>query len=220
MHSSVIRGTDFRIQWNGELISHREFFTSFGETDRVGVVILQRFEGLGAITLIMAYVTAFYDRYRQRGSEFYAYPDFFTFQRVQPCANYCMCDIWPPRKNVHVSEDAQQTVEAIADRGVNVLLVPDENARESSIEPVDLESMKRNVRRCFSYSETGKMDSCDLVVECQSALLKDFGLAVLESVPADDSLRPQRDAWLKRMTTEMLSQSFRELELTEALQRI
>ena len=89
----------------------------------MGVVIPRRVEGVGAITLIMAYVTAFYDRYRERVSEFFAYPDFFTFQHEAPCADYGMCDIWPRHKNVHVAGGAQLTAEAVTDRGVNVLLV-------------------------------------------------------------------------------------------------
>ncbi|NQU11582.1 hypothetical protein HQ590_12375, partial [bacterium] len=88
MHSSSLRGTDFEIRWRGQAVSHPEWFSSFRDTDRVGVVIAHRFEGIGAITLIMAYVTAFYDHYRARGSEFFAYPDFFTFQGEAPGADY------------------------------------------------------------------------------------------------------------------------------------
>ena len=74
----------------------------------------------------MAYVTAFYDRYRERGSDCFAYPDFFTFQHEAPCADYGMFDIWPYHKNIHVQHNAQQAAEAITGRGVNVLLVPTE----------------------------------------------------------------------------------------------
>ena len=220
MHSSSLRGNDFKIVWRGKAVTHAEFFSRIRETDRVGVVSPYRFEGIGAITAIMAYVTAFYDRYRERGSEFYAYPDFFTFQRQKPCADYGMCDIWPNRKNVHVPEDAQKTVEAITDRGVTVLLVPDNDVRDAAIEPVDLESAKRNISRCFAYSETGTTVSSDLVVECPSHLLRDFALAVFDSIPIDDSVQEQRGRWVERMASDTLSQSFRELDLSEAFRRI
>ncbi len=220
MHSSVIRGTDFKIVWRGKAVTHAEFFPLVRETDRIGVVTPQRLEGVGAVTLIMAHVTAFYDRYRERGSEFFAYPDFFTFQRKAPCADYCMCDIWPYHKNVLVSNDAQQTAEAITDRGINVLLVPDNEVRETAIAPVELESLRRNVRSCYAYSETGTTVSPDLVVECQSHLLCEFALAVFDSVPADDPMQEQRGRWLERMATGTLIQSFRELDLGEALRRI
>ncbi|MDP7131889.1 MAG: hypothetical protein QF437_15435, partial [Planctomycetota bacterium] len=93
-------------------MAHSEFFAGFANTDRLGLFTPDRFEGAGAVTLVMAYVTAFYDRYRESGSEFFAYPDFFTFQREAPCADYCMFDIWPYHKNVHIPPDAQQTAEA------------------------------------------------------------------------------------------------------------
>ena len=220
MHSSSIRGTDFKILWRGKAVHHAEFFSSVRDTDRVGVVIPHRLEGIGAITLIMSYVTAFYDRYRERGSDFFAYPDFFTFQGETPCADYCMCDIWPYHKNVHVSQDAQQTAEAITDRGVTVLLVLNNDLGEVEIASAELESARRNVRRCFAYSESGTTASSDLVIECRSHLLRDFALPVLDSVPADDTLLEQRGRWLEQMATGRLSQSFRELDLSEALRRI
>lgn len=72
MHSSSLRGSDFKITQHGETIPHADLFSSFQDTDRLGIVVPRRLEGIGAMTLIMAYVTAFYDRYRERGTEFYA----------------------------------------------------------------------------------------------------------------------------------------------------
>ena len=172
------------------------------------------------MTLIMAYVTAFYDRYRERGLEFYAYPDFFTFQREAPCADYCMFDIWPYHKNIHVPDDVQQTAEAITGRGVNVLLVPDNDPREVAISPVERESARRNVQQCFAYSEFGTASSSDLVIECRSELLRSYALSVLDSLPADDSVLEQRRQWEARLAGETLRQTFRELDLEDALRRL
>lgn len=220
MHSSSLRGTDFKITQNGKAIPHADLFSSFQDTDRLGIVVPGRFEGIGAMTLILANVTAFYDRYRERGPEFYAYPDFFTFQREAPCADYCMFDIWPYHKNVHVPDIGQQTSEAIAGRGVTVLLVPDSDAREVEISPVERESLRRNVQHCFAYSGSGTAVSSDLVVECRSELLRRYALSVLDSVPADDSVLEQRRQWEARLAGETLRQTFRKLDLEDALRRI
>jgi hypothetical protein len=220
MHSSSLRGTDFNIIQRGQVIPHADLFSSFQDTDRVGVVIPNRLEGLGAITLIMAYVTAFYDRYRERGSEFYAYPDFFTFQHEAPCANYGMLDIWPNHKNVYVPDDAQQTAEAITDRGVNVLLVPDNGGRDVAISPVELESARRTVQRCYAYSDTGTTESSDLVIECRNHLLRDYALSVLDSLPVEEAVLEKRRQWEARLATDRLRQTFRELDLRDALRRI
>ncbi|SNC65663.1 hypothetical protein SAMN04487881_1339 [Marinobacter sp. es.048] len=222
MHSSSLRGRDFKITQDGEAIPHADLFSSFQDTDRLGILVPRRFEGIGAMNLIMAYVTAFYDRFRERGPEFYAYPDFFTFQREAPCADYGMFDIWPNHKNVHVPHDAQGTAEAISGRGVNVLLVPDNDAdaREVTISPVERESARRNVQHCFAYSESGTAASFDLVIECRSELLRGYALPVLDSVPADESMLEQRRQWEARLASDTLRQTFRKMDFDDALRRI
>lgn len=220
MHSSSLRGSDFAIQWRGQAVTHAEFCAAVRDTDRLGILVPNRLEAVGALTLIMAYVTAFYDRYRERGPEFFAYPDHFTFQRQAPCANYATCDIWPHHKDVHVPEDRQLTVEAIADRGVNVLLVPDGEPREAEVAPVELESARRNIHRCFAYTEAGQTASPDLIVECTSELLHTYGLALCDSVPEDESVQARREGWDEVAAAGPVRQSFRELELEEALQRV
>lgn len=220
MHSSSLRGSDFEINWRGESTRHADLFSSFQDTDRAGIVIPRRLEGLGAMNLIMAYVTAFYDRYRERVSEFYAYPDFFTFQNETPCADYCMFDIWPYHKNVAVQHDPQKSAEAITGRGVNILLVPEDVRHEKEISPVELESARRTIKQCFAYSETGNTTSADLVIECRSNLFRQYALAVLDSLPNDDTVHEHRKRWEERLAQDSLRQTFRELDLSEALLRI
>ena len=149
MHSSKLRNTDFRMQWQGESVAHSDFFAGFKNTDRLGLFAPNRFEGAEAVTLVMAYVTAFYDRYRESGIDFRAYPDFFTFQRAEPIADYGMFDIWPAHKNVSVSSDAQETAAAITDRGVNVLLVPDGQEKE-----IDFDALHGNGDPVLNLAET------------------------------------------------------------------
>jgi hypothetical protein len=113
-----------------------------------------------------------------------------------------------------------QDGEAITGRGVNVLLVPDNEAREGAISPVERESARRNVQHCFAYSESGTGASSDLVIECRSELLREYALSVLDSLPADDSVLEQRRRWEARRASDTLRQSFRKLDLDDALRRI
>jgi hypothetical protein len=218
VHSTSLRGADFSIRWRGREIPHAEFFAQVQDTERVGIFTPQRFEALGAIALIMAYVTAFYDRYRERGAEFFAYPDFFTFQRRAPSANYGACDIWPPHKNVWVPDGPQPTAEAITDRGVTVLLVPDQGAGEAQLAPVELESARRTIKRCFAYSGSGRVSPAELVVECGNPLLREWALGVLDSVPGDGA-EPWREQW-SAAGSAPLRQSFRELDWRDALRSL
>ncbi len=220
MHSSrILSRTDFELRYRGEEQSHEEFFADFATTDRLGVVAPNRWEGVGAITLITAYVTAFYDRYRETGDEFFAYPDFFTFQRRRPLARYGMMDIWPDHKSVFVPESANDTASAITDRGVNVLLVPErEPAPEPSFEKVQLESLRRNVRRTFVYDPNGRVDEADLEVVSSCPALREWVAKVFDSVTDDPEVQQIRDQWFEGLGPDCLRQSFREIELEEALE--
>ena len=86
MHSSILRGSDFRITQQREEVSHARFFRDLSTTDRVGVFAPEGIDGLGAYLLLLAHTTAFYDRYRAIGDDFFAYPDHYTFQRRQALA--------------------------------------------------------------------------------------------------------------------------------------
>ena len=215
VHSSKLRGTDFQIRYRGEEISHADFFSDLEKTDRLGVVAPGRYDGAGAVTLVLAHTTAFYDRYRAEGDDFFAYPDFFTFQRGEPVANYGMLDIWPSHKNVCVPDGANETAQAITDRAINVLLVPEvETSEVPNYEKVQLESLRRNVRRCFVYSPSCSVNEADLEISTGYPDIPDWIAAMFDSVA---ELKSQKDQWFASVDMPPLRQSFREIELNEAL---
>ena len=133
MHSSFLRGSDFRITHQREEVSHARFFRDLSATDRVGVFAPGGIDGLGACLLLLAHTTAFYDRYRATGDEFFAYPDHYTFQRRTPRASYSMLDVWPGHKDVPVADDVGETLDAILDRAINVLVVPGRERRSRRV---------------------------------------------------------------------------------------
>ena len=102
-----------------------DYFQGYSNTRRLGLLAPNRFEGVGAVNLIMAHVTAFYNTYRATGEEFFAYPDYFTFQSREPMAAYGQFDIWPDHKSVLVGHDPIDRLNAITDRAINILLVPE-----------------------------------------------------------------------------------------------
>ncbi len=166
MHSSTLRGTDFALTLEGAPVSHADFFDGFARTRRLGVLCPSPLDGLGAAALVMAHVTAFYDDYRAAGGEFFAYPDFFTLQRAPGTANYSMLDIWPNRKNVSVGPEPGDAADALTDRGVDVLLVPEGGTREPELQPVQEAALHRLVRDCYLYGPGGAVDEPDLLVSC------------------------------------------------------
>ena len=215
MHSSILRGSDFRLSWKGRAVLHRDFFRDHGYNTRVGLLAPEGTEGVGAVTLAMACVTAFYDGFRQQGSEFFAYPDFFTFQRRDRLVDYGYFDFWPD-KDVRVPDDRNATVAAIADRAIDVLLVPDNPSTERPLEPVQDERIRRTLARCFVYSRHGEVAEADLVIRCAAEPLGTYVANVLRSVdePMPGWFGTQDDA------TSAIEQSFRETTIDDALMRL
>ena len=216
MHSSTLRGTDFTLTLGGASVSHAEFFAGFGRTRRLGVLCPSPLDGLGAAALVMAHVTAFYDDYRAAGGEFFAYPDFFTLQRAPGTANYSMLDIWPNRKNVSVGPEPGDAADALTDRGVDVLLVPEGRTRAPELQPVQEAALRRLVRDCYLYAPGGAVGDPDLTVSCPRDPVAGWMESVRSSLdggngggsPAvDDEAGP-------------ITQSYRRLSLDQALERL
>jgi hypothetical protein len=216
MHSSFLRGSDFRITHRREEVSHARFFGDLSTTDRVGVFAPGGIDGLGACLLLLAHTTAFYDRYRATGDEFFAYPDYFTFQRRTPTASYSMLDVWPGHKDVPVADDAGETLDAILDRAINVLVVPAGTAGAAEFAPVQMASARRTIRRCYTYSATGSAEQPTLAVACGRAEPAEWARAVIDSLPPDDSA--VRSHWLRVVAGGSIpEQSFSEVSLEQAL---
>lgn len=216
MHSSFLRGSDFRITHRRQEVSHARFFHDLGVTERVGVFAPGGIDGLGACLLLLAHTTAFYDRYRATGDEFFAYPDYFTFQRRTPIASYSMLDVWPAHKDVPVADDAGATLDAILDRAINVLVVPAGTAGNAAFAPVQMASARRTIRRCYTYSATGSTEHPTLAVACGRAEPVEWARAVIDSLPPDDSA--VRIHWLHFVAGGSIpEQSFSEVPLEQAL---
>ena len=216
MHSSILRGSDFRITQQREEVSHARFFRDLSTTDRVGVFAPEGIDGLGACLLLLAHTTAFYDRYRATGEDFFAYPDHYTFQRRTPPASYAMLDVWPRHKDVPVADDAGQTLDAILDRAINVLVVPAGSAGTTECAPAQMASARRTIRRCYTYSATGATEQPTLAVACGRAEPAEWARAVINSLPPDDSA--VRSHWLRVVAGGSIpQQSFSEVSLEQAL---
>ena len=215
MHSSILRGSDFHLSWAGREVSHQDFFREHTRQTRVGLLAPDGTEGIGAVTLAMACVTAFYDGFRTVGGEFFAYPDFFTFQRRQRLASYGSFDFWPD-KDVRVADDRNATIAAIADRAIDVLLVPDGPTTEQPYGPVQDERIRRTLKRCFVYSRHGEVADADLLIRCAVEPFSTYAANVLRSV---DEPMP---GWSVNQygKTPVLAQSFRETGIDDALVRV
>ena len=250
MHTIHLRGADFSIIEHGKPVSHADFFADFTAVTRLGIVTPQGTAGIGATTMIMAAMTAFYDRYRATNRPFSrVYPDFYTFQNRDSLAHYTWLDIWPTHKDVTMPQSASARLDMIVDRAIHILLVPeaergcradDQSGLLASNHATDLvsihgdqntavylkpqlESAKRVIHTCYAYNASGAVKEADIEIACPHSLLENWVERIFElSVLADTAdLQQAKDAWLKQQAShELLTQSYRQISLQDALLRI
>lgn len=214
MHSSILSDSDFEMIARGHPVALAEYFRGFTNTKRLGLLAPSRLEGVGAVNLVMAHTTAFYNTYRARGEDFFAYPDYFTFQSRAPKAAYGMFDIWPAHKDVLVGAGAAERLDAITDRAINILLVPDGPPAPCEYQRQQLAAAERLIETCYAYSATGAVADPDLVIRCPVDPLAAWCQSVVESVP--DSGRGK--SWHGQGP--VLEQSFRRISRQDALARL
>ena len=145
-----------------------ELFEGFGEHDRLGLVVRRPCGAVGASGLITASVTAFYDIQRERGPDFFIYPDYYLFHVGGRLGDHRRLDIWPPRKEVVVEADPQRILEALVDHGITRLVVEDAPAAEARLEAETVASARARIASCLAYSASGRVEDADVRIATNS----------------------------------------------------
>jgi hypothetical protein len=163
MHSSrELRSDSFAIVLDGQPSSIADVLPGFGERDRLGVVVRHPYGAVGASTLLLAAITAFYDRQRARGGDFFIYPDYFLFHVDRPFGDHSMLDVFPAHKEVVVPDDAEMLLEAINDRGITRLLVEHRGAAPPELRRETLASARTRLVGALAYSPAGRVEDGDV----------------------------------------------------------
>jgi len=167
MHTATeLSSQSFTIQVNGSPGDIQSVFAGFSAHDRLGVVVREPCGAIGASTLILAAITAYYDVWRSRSDDFFIYPDYFLFHVARPLGDHGMLDIWPSHKEVVVEDDPEQLLRAINDRGVSRLLVPDGDSRNRASGPdyerESLASARDRITTALAYDAGGRVAESDV----------------------------------------------------------
>ncbi|MGH2882146.1 MAG: hypothetical protein ACRDPA_05505, partial [Solirubrobacteraceae bacterium] len=180
MHTAEeLSSPSFAIQVDGRAATLDELFPGFVEHDRLGVVVRHPCGAVGASTLILAAVTAFYDAQRAKGEEFFIYPDYFLFHVGARLGDHGMLDIWPAHKEVVVADEPEELLRAINDRGITRLVVEDRAPAEKHFERESLASASDRIVTALAYSPTGKVLDADVLV-AGNDITETYVAAVLE----------------------------------------
>jgi hypothetical protein len=164
MHTTALRDDAFTINVAGRAATIADVFPGFDDRDRLGIVVADDLGAAGAGSLILATVTAFYDGLRAREAEFFAYADFFAFHVGRDRGTLRKLDVYPAHKEVVVPAEPEMILEAINDRGVTRLLVPDGPAATPELAPETRHSALRRIRTALVYSPSGRTAPADVTV--------------------------------------------------------
>lgn len=218
MHTTkLLRSADFVFYRDGQPVPMADLVPDLTVLDRLGIVMRGPADGAGAGNLILACVTAFYDLCRAAGGPFFAYPDYFTFQATAHPALYSSLDIWPHHKNVRVPDDPEQVLQAVNDRGINVLLVPEGPVTDPSFERASLSSARRRVRLCFVYGPDGSVRNPDFRVRRPAGVVEPCIRKIFESIQDGGMHQELLAGWEKRQEAGGAEESYRRVSLDEAL---
>jgi hypothetical protein len=247
MHSSdELSSGDFAIRIDGERASLADVLPGFDGRSRLGVVLRDDFGVVGASGLLLAAVTAFYDAMRERyPSGFFRYADYFLFHVDRARGNHNMLDVFPEHKEVVVPDDAELLLEAINDRAVTHLLLPEGEPRRGSFQPMTLNAARERLEGALLYSARGRVGEAD--VEIAGNERADHYVwatvdvaAYADSVEADGSMSQDAIAWFRSHVDDVpagvrrrilaerdalrvggrIVESFRRIGVEEALERL
>lgn len=218
MHTAAeLEATDFEYRSDGDVVSRDEVLPTITPAERVGVVMDDGTDGLGAGNLILSCITAFYDSLRETKDDFFEYPDYYTFQTTADPADYGMLDIYPEHKNVTVQPDAEHVLRAVNDRAISILLVPEGPTRSPDVEDITRRSAERRIDRCFLYAPGGRPDRPDFAIRQP----REPAVEWYETTARSTESSPERDALPSFGSSDgYITQYFRTISLEGALSRL
>ena len=142
MHVAGLLRTDmFQISIGGRPATMEALFPGWTELDRLGLVIDTPLGGVGATHLVQCAMMAYYDARPTRRSSRAVYPEIYAFHIGKSHGAHAPYDFWPARREVILrTDDHREVLDAINDRGITRLAVPDRPPRDVVHRPKEVEA--------------------------------------------------------------------------------
>lgn len=154
----------FSVTRHGAPSSREDVLPDWGPHDRLGVVQTEPFGAVGATHLVQLAITAFYDARESRRAGRLdgvdpdaVYPDIYLFHVGGAFGDHSALDFWPSRKEVFVNADPLAVLDAINDRAITRLLVPDGEPVEVKHQWKEPAAARDRIVSAFAYSPTGRV---------------------------------------------------------------
>ena len=130
--------------------------------DRLGVVIDEPLGGVGASHLIQIASVAYYDARPERRKQ--VYPEIYAFHVGRGQASHAAYDFWPARREVIVTGDHRDLLDAINDRAITRLVLPNRTPRVVEHRRKEKEAAADRLVQAFLYDPSGRVADGDLAI--------------------------------------------------------
>lgn len=165
MHTiALLRSEMFDVSVNGARTGIAEVLPQWNRLDRLGLVIDSALGGLGASHLVQIAITSFYESAKRRQGELTVYPEIYAFHVGKGWGSHAAFDFWPARREVMVSSDPKDLLDAINDRGITRLVVPDRPEVEFDYRPKEVDTALDRIVSAFAYHPGGRTDGADVAI--------------------------------------------------------
>lgn len=175
MHTALqLRARDFAAEVDGEPADLTSVFPDWQHYDRFGIVVHEPYGAIGASYLTQAAIVAFYDARPQRRAgrgpgiaepnDLAIYPEIYVFHVGGRHGDFSLFDFWPARKEVFVDADPRVVLDAINDRAITRLAVPDGPAIAVEHEYKEPAAARDRIQSAFAYSATGQVEQPSIAI--------------------------------------------------------
>lgn len=162
---SLLRTDMFDIRIDGAAAGLDALFPDWHAHDRFGLVIDSAVGGVGATHLLQCAMMAYYDVKPARRTSRAVYPEIYAFHIGGGHGAHAPYDFWPARREIILeTTDHREVLDAINDRGITRLAVPDRPMREVIHRPKEEEAAFDRIASAFVYSPTGRIAGGDVEI--------------------------------------------------------
>ncbi|QTO23367.1 hypothetical protein [Burkholderia seminalis] len=184
MHTiTQLRAEMFSVRVRDDAATIDDVFPDWGVLDRLGIVIDEPLGGLGASHLIQIAISRFYDASPRRRAELSVYPDIYAFHVGRGWGSHAAFDFWPARREVILTDDPCDLLDAINDRGITRLVVPDRQEAPFNYRPKEVDTALDRICTAFAYHPSGRTTASDVSIS---------GTDRRTEINPDNVMRPMR----------------------------
>jgi hypothetical protein len=163
MHvATLLASKMFDVEIDGQPASIADALPDWNPHDRFGLVIDESLGCVGATHLLQIAITAFYDVKPSRRRALKIYPEIYAFHIGKGHGAHAPYDFWPARREVILSTDHREILDAINDRGITRLAVPDRQPRDIQHRPKEEDAALDRVVSAFAYHPSGRVTDPDI----------------------------------------------------------